>query len=97
MFATEHFEGRMRYETDKIACIDVYAQPTFDVNRPFVVQVYVALNTCKCTIPEVSISFGETSLTKTHVRQELNEGVEQFFKMRENLGLMPSAEQEVSI
>lgn len=97
MFATEHFEGRMRYETDKIACIDVYVQPSFDVNRPFLGQIYIALSTCKWVMHEVPISLGEIFLTGTHIRQEFNEGVEQFLKIRKNLGLMPSAEQEVSI
>ncbi len=93
MFTTEHFEGRMRYETDKVACIDVYVQPPFDADRPFVVQVYVSLSTCKCAIPKLPISFGKNFLTGDQVNQELNEGVKQFFKIREDLGLMPSAEQ----
>ncbi len=91
MFTTEHFEGRMRYETDKVACIDVYIQPKFDDKRPFAFQVYIALDTRKWggTYGPVTLTnrFPWVFLTDFEVCAEIEQGVSEFLQMRQDLGL----------
>lgn len=44
MFDTKHFKGRMLYETEKVACINVYLNPEFAHNNPeCLTQVLVSL------------------------------------------------------
>ena len=91
MFTTEHFEGRMRYETDKVACIDVHIQPTFDDECSFAFQVYIALDTREwaATYSPVTFAngFSSVTLTGSQVRAEIEQGVSEFLQIRKNLGL----------
>ena len=91
MFATEHFEGRMRYETDKVACIDVYIQPKFDDKRPFAFQVYIALDTRNWAVTNSPVTFvngfSSVTLTGLQVHEEIEQGVLKFLQIRKDLGL----------
>ena len=82
MFSTEHLEGRMVYETNKIACINVYAQPTYDPNRTFLVQLLVSLINYKYINSSVPVSFGPSALSREDINKEIKEGVEQYHKNR---------------
>ena len=91
MFTTEHFEGRMCYETDKVACIDVHIRPNFDDERPFAFQVYIALDTRNWAVTNTPLTlvngFSSVTLTGLQVHEEIEQGVLKFLQIRKDLGL----------
>lgn len=88
MFRTEHLEGRSVYETDEVACINIFVnnQLTHGVDI-YLSQILVSLDTYKFAYYPFSFSHNGENFSEADVDKELNEGVNKYHQSRINLGL----------
>ena len=106
MFKTRCLEGRLRYETDKVVCIDIYAHQnlyhftsslTFEKGE-FITQVLLSLVNKKYHYIESS-KFDYISKTcngePINVPKEINEGIISYLKLRERLELDKPQEEQI--
>lgn len=86
MFSTEHLEGRLRYETDKVVCIDVYSKTKA---RPFMCQVLLSLvnKTAQFIKCELISEYTSYAFTEEDFIKEVKDGVKQYLQIREDLEL----------
>ena len=100
MFLTEHLEGRLRYETDKVVCIDVYARKDLRLinldfkEGDFVTQVLLSLITKQHHLTlSAELYLNKAFAIQNHIDgqealfKELFEGLDSYLKVRKNLGL----------
>lgn len=87
MFRTEHFEGRLRYETNKVVCIDMHINANYDPNCTFVTQVLISLVNNKSIFYPASMNNSLFSLTVDEFSKEVNLGISTYLKHRQKLGL----------
>lgn len=89
MFNTEHLSGRSVYETDKVVCIDVYLSSNYSSGKDiFLSQLLVSLVNQNFSYGSVSFSYGFCVFSSDEFDNEIREGVEQYWKTRESLGLV---------
>lgn len=87
MFSTKHLEGRLRYETDKVVCIDVHIKSYYLSAQPFVTQVLISLINGESTFFAPGYNNIDFSITSEDVLKEINEGILQYACYRKKLGL----------
>jgi len=87
MFRTEHFEGRLLYETDKVVCINVHINTNYDPNCIFVTQVLLSLVNKKPYFYLMSMRSATFSLTEDDFSTEIYSGIEMYLKNRQLLEL----------
>lgn len=89
MFLTEHLEGRLRYETDKVVCIDIYINSNYSQERNFISQVLLSLANKKIHFFSFNLKKGNYTdfITSTDYENEISEGIQQYLKTRKELEL----------
>ena len=87
MFITEHLEGRIHYETDKVVCFNIHIKPQYDLERSFVNQVLLSLvNKHIIYIPtNIVIPKSYLSLSADKFGNEVYEGINEYLEMRKSL------------
>ena len=89
MFITEHLEGRIRYETDKVVCIDVYVNPSYSQERLFLSQVLFSLVNNRAHFLDLNFSLQDGkctfSMKGADYEKEIKEGIEQYLQIRKDL------------
>lgn len=89
MFNTEHLSGRCVYETDKVVCINVYLSKTYSSSKDiFLSQLLVSLVNTHFSYGSISFTCDFFDLTLDQFNREIEEGVKQYRKCREALGLL---------
>ena len=89
MFLTEHLEGRLRYETDKVVCFDIYLNPSISKDY-FVSQALLSLvNGCRAYSPMIVPVNNTITLDSTTIAKEISEGISNYIDIRKELGLTP--------
>lgn len=88
MFSTKHLEGRIRYETDKVVCIDVYCKPQFLSERPFFTQILFSIINKQYSFLDASL-WGKNGaiMSEKEIRDEIAEGIQQYINIRKKLEL----------
>lgn len=91
MFRTEHLEGRLLYETDKVVCINVFINRRYSKNEDkFLSQVLISLVNGRFKSHGTGfhlLSDNDFLFTKEDFARELNEGLNQYATIRRELGL----------
>lgn len=87
MFMTEHFEGRTRYETNHVVCIDVFINHKHDKNHTFFCQIFLSLDDFAYIIPTKPEFYynSSTYLSPQIIEKEIAKGMEEYKKFRKEL------------
>lgn len=79
MFTTEHLQGRMLYETEKVVCINVYLKPQYAPTKDYYLcQVLISLVNTQYVSTDVELVLSNSDflfLSQNVIRQEISEGV----------------------
>lgn len=91
MFKTEHLEGRLLYETEKVVCFNIHASINIEPSRPFLVQCLLSLVNYTSSFHPVSFDYeigGNTyHFTEENFKEEIEEGIKSYVKTRKDLGI----------
>lgn len=88
MFRTEHLEGRLLYETDKVVCINIHLNVNYDCRNRFISQVLLSLvNKKNIYFPSTINLNSSIFLTKEDFTAEVDEGISQYLDYRKKLEL----------
>lgn len=88
MFKTEHLEGRSVYETDEVACINIFVNNILTRGVDiYLSQILVSLDTYNFAYTPFSFSINGEIVSEEDVDRELGKGVNDYHQTRINLGL----------
>ena len=89
MFLTEHLEGRLRYETDKVVCIDIHINTNYSNgdNLSFLGQALLSLVNKQYVYTISSFSTNGYSVSNKDLCTEVDEWIKQYLQTRKVLEL----------
>lgn len=90
MFTTEHLEGRIVYETDKVVYIHVFVKPQYIIgcdSNQYITQLLISLVNTKYSCIDTSFRNTLFYLSEDKLKEEIAEGVSKYLEVRKTLGI----------
>ena len=88
MFITEHIQGKLVYETEKVVYIHVFLKPQYTTNcdsNVYITQLLISLVNMNYSCVDTSIKNSHIYLSENMLKEEIAEGVSKYLEMRKML------------